>query len=189
MKKLIYLPVFLLVMACSEDDEDSPTDSLDFTLTSEAVVNGELLDDYKCETKTDGVENSIPLAWENVPEGTGSLAIIMYHFPDPDDQTQANSYLHLWNIDPSVTEIPYGTADDGPWFMGANKDGNTISYTSPCSPSAGSHEYHIRIFALSETPASFPTESSLSVDYTTFLAAVQTVTTIGTATLTFNDVN
>lgn len=189
MKKLLYLPLFILLFACGEDGEESPTTSTDFTITSAAIVNGELLDDYKCEAKTDNVENSIPIAWENVPEGTGSLAVIMYHFPNPTDLTQANSYLHLWNIDPSVTAIPYGTADDGPWYMGSNKDGNAISYTSPCSPSAGSHEYSIKIFALSETPTGFPTESSLSVDYAAFLAAIQTVTTIGTATLTFNDVN
>lgn len=189
MKKLLYLPLLMLCLACGEEGDDSPADTADFTITSEAIVNGELLEAYKCETKTNGIENSIPIAWENVPEGTGSLAVIMYHFPNPDDQTQANSYLHLWNIDPSVTAIPYGTADDGPWYMGANKDGNAISYTSPCSPSAGSHEYSIKVFALSETPASFPTESSLNVDYAAFLAAVQTVTTIGTATLTFDDVN
>lgn len=189
MKKLIYLPLFLLIFSCGDDTEETPTSSTEFAITSEAIVNGELLDDFKCEAKTDNIENSIPLAWKNVPEGTASLAIIMYHFPNASDQTQANSYLHLWNIDPSVTSIPYGTADNGAWYIGSNKDGNAISYTSPCSPSAGSHEYTIKIFALSEAPASLPTESSLSVDYDVFLAAMQTVTTVGTASLTFNDVN
>jgi len=189
MKKLLYLPLFLLIFSCGDDAEETPTSSTDFTITSGAVVSGELLDAFKCEEKTNNIENSIPLAWENVPEGTTSLAIIMYHFPNADDQTQANSYLHLWNIDPSVTSIPYGTADDGTWYIGSNKDGNAISYTSPCSPSAGSHEYTIQIFALSETPPSLPTENSLSVDYAVFLAAMQTVTTVGTASLTFNDVN
>jgi phosphatidylethanolamine-binding protein (PEBP) family uncharacterized protein len=73
--------------------------------------------------------------------------------------------------------------------MGANKDGNAISYTSPCSPSAGSHEYTITVYALSETPTSLPTESSLTVDYDVMMAAIASVTTVGTAELTFNDVN
>lgn len=161
----------------------------DFTLSSVAIANGELLATYKCEQKVNNIEQSIPLAWSNVPASTGSLAIIMHHFPNPNDTTQANSYLLLWGIDPSITEIAHGAADDGNWYMGANKDGNAISYTSPCSPSAGSHEYTITVYALSQTPSSLPTSSSLDVDYVTLKAAIETVTVIGTATLTFNDVN
>ncbi len=160
-----------------------------FTLTSEAIVDGELLDAFKCETSVYGVENSIPLAWSNVPDGTGSLAIIMEHFPNPDDLTMGNSYLLLWNIDPSVTEIPYATADDGPWYMGSNKDGTNISYTSPCSPDPVTHAYSIKLYALNETPASLPTENSLTVDWSTMNDAISSVTVVGTAVLDFNDVN
>ena len=120
----------------------------EFTLASIAVADGELKDEYKCEDKIDGIQKSIPLVWNNVPAGTGSLAIIMEHYPNPEDLTMANCYLLLWDIDPSVTEIPYGTADDGPWYMGSNKDGDYISYTSPCSPDAGTHKYQIILYAL-----------------------------------------
>ncbi|MDM8528087.1 SMP-30/gluconolactonase/LRE family protein [Anaerolineales bacterium HSG24] len=164
------------------------SDTTDFTLTSIAVSNGELLDAYKCEEKVDGVEESIPLSWSNVPDSTGSLAVIMHHYPNPDDTSKANSYLLLWGIDPSVTEIAYGGADDGSWFMGANKDGNAVSYTSPCSPSAGSHEYTIILYALSETPSSLPTQSTIDVDYDVLKTAIGTVNVIDTAVLTFNDV-
>lgn len=153
------------------------------------MANGELLDAFKCESKTNDIESSIPLAWENVPEGTVSLAVMMYHFPNANDQTQANSYILLWDIDPSVTSIPYGTADDGAWYMGSNKDGTAISYTSPCSPSAGNHEYTITVYALSETPASLPSQSTIDVDYDTLKAAIESVTLVGSASLTFNDVN
>ena len=180
------LAVLLLFSSCDEETVETGT----FTLTSVAIENDELLDEYKCEDKVNDIENSIPLTWSNIPDGTGALAITMHHYPDPTNTTNdPNSYLLLWDIDPSVTEIPYGEADDGSWFIGANKDGTAISYTSPCSPSAGSHEYTITIYALSETPTSLPTESSLSVDYGTFKTAISTVTTIETATLTFNDVN
>ncbi len=166
----------------------STTTTEDFVLTSSAVVDGELLDAYKCEEKVDDIEASIPLAWSNVPESAGALAVIMHHYPNPDDTSQANSYLLLWDIDPSVSEIPHGEADDGDWFMGANKDETAISYTSPCSPSAGSHEYTITLYALSETPSTLPAESSLEVDYDDLKDAIDTVNVIDTATLTFDDV-
>ncbi len=175
----IYLPLIV---------KPGSTNTADFTLTSSAVSDGELLDAYKCEEKVDGVEASIPLAWSNAPDSTGSLAVIMHHYPNPDDTSKQNSYLLLWSIDPSITEIAYGEANEGSWFMGANKDGNVVSYTSPCSPSAGTHEYTITLYALSETPPSLPTESTIEVDYDVLKNAIETVTVIDTATLTFNDV-
>ncbi len=176
-----------LLSGCVKDGDD--TTSGEFTLTSIAIENGELLDAYKCEDQVNGVENSIPLSWSNVPTDANSLAIIMKHYPNASDLTTVSSYLLLWDIDPSVTEMPYGTADDGPWFMGTDKDGLAISYSSPCSPSAGSHEYTITIYALSATPSSLPTESTLSVDYDTLINAISNVTIVEEVSLTFNDVN
>jgi len=112
----------------------------------------------------------------------------MHHYPNANDTTQLNSYLLLWNIDPSITSIAHGEADDGAWYMGSNKDGTAISYTSPCSQSTGTHEYTITLYALSETPASLPSTSSLSVTYDVLKSAIDSVTIIGSTTLTFNDV-
>ena len=165
-------------------------DTPGFELTSPAVVDGALLDEFKCERRgNDGSEDSIPLAWSGVPVGTGALAISMHHYPNPNDTdpARANQYLVLWGIDPSVTEIAHGGADDGDWFMGPNKDGVGISYTSPCSQNPGSFEYTIRIYALSETPASLPQGDSLEVSYAAFLAALEQVTIVGRASLTFVD--
>jgi hypothetical protein len=91
---------------------------------------------------------------------------------------ETNSYLTLWDIDPSVTEIVYGGADDGDWYMGPNKDGVGISYTSPCNPNGNSSTYFMTIYALSETPSSLPSENSLPVDYDTLIEAIGTVTLI-----------
>ncbi|MFT7162275.1 MAG: phosphatidylethanolamine-binding protein (PEBP) family uncharacterized protein [Bacteroidia bacterium] len=163
-----------------------------FFIKSDAIANGELLEGFKCESKDSNIEKSIPLSWGGVPDGTTSLAITMHHYPNAEDANDAdkdpNAYLLLWDIDPSVTSIVYGGADDGAWFMGSNKDGNAISYTSPCSPSAASHEYTITIYALSATPTSLPAVSSLTVDYGTLIDAIETVNILGTTTLTFNDV-
>ena len=195
MKNLIYLLGLVLIVnlsSCTEDSEneeggeETTEDLVDFTISSIAIEDGELLEDYKCEQKVDNIENSIPLSWEGVPEEATSLAINMIHYPDPNNTENLNSYLILWDIDPSVTTIPYATAGDGPWFMGANKDGNAISYTSPCSQGAGTYEYTITIYALSETPSSLPSNSSVDVNYDVFTEALSTVTIIDTAEITFN---
>lgn len=166
----------------------STPSSSEFTLTSPAVVDNLLLSAYQCESKTDGVEASIPLAWSNAPAGTASFAVTMVHYPNAEDTTNLNSYLLLWGIDASVTEIAHGAGDDGPWFMGANKDVQGVSYTSPCSPSAGSHSYTLTIYALSETPSSLPAYNTVDVTYDVLMAAINSVTVLGTASLTFDSV-
>lgn len=167
--------------------DDFETVNSDFKLYSEAVANGKLLEAFKCERKVNDVENSIPLSWTNVPEGTKSLAIVMYHYPRKDDKSHVNSYLLLWGIDPSVTDIPYKMANNPNWAMGSNKDGTAVSYTSPCSHSPGAHEYTIALFALKETPKSLPTSNSVDVDYTTFMKAISEVEVIDRTSLTFID--
>ncbi len=184
---LLAIASFILI-GCGGSNSETNSDSFKFTLTSAAVSNGELLDEYKCEEKIDGTEDSIPLSWTNVPSSAESLAIIMHHFPNADDTTEVNSYFLLWGIDPSITEIPHGDGDNENWYIGSDKDGMTASYTSPCSPSTGTHEYTITIYALSETPQSLPTSSSVDVTYSVLKSAIETVSTIDTATLTFDDV-
>lgn len=193
---ILLLSILILgIASCKKEEPINNTDNtnnttIDFTLTSDAVVNGEILDDYKCEIPdSNGVQNSIPLSWSNAPDNAGSLAIIMEHYPNPNDSTNANCYLILWNIDPSVTEIPYGTANDGPWYIGSNKDGDAISYTSPCSPTSATHEYTITLYALDQVPSSLPDSSSLTVDRTVFLNAISSVTIVDKAVLTFNSVD
>ena len=71
--------------------------------------------------------------------------------------------------------------------MGANKDGNAISYTSPCSQGKGKHEYIIALYALAETPAKLPKNNSLEVDYNVFMNAIGNTKIIDRTTLTFID--
>lgn len=156
----------------------------EFTLSSPAVVDAELAAEFMCEQKVDGIESSIPLAWSNAPTATESLAASMIHYPNPDDTARPNSYLLLWGIPATETAIPHGAADDGPWFLGANKDGNTVSYTSPCSPSAGSHEYTLTLYALADS-IDLPSENSVSVTWDEFSAALDTADVIDTATISF----
>ncbi len=185
MKQNIYVTI-LFIIAILSGCSDTETDS-DMTISSVAVADGELLEDYQCdftEIENGKIEHSIPLTWENVPDSAGSLSIVMYHRSITADEDVTNAYLILWGIDPSTTEIPYKGAGDGSWYMGANKDG-MISYISPCSPSQGSHDYHIELYALSETPSSLPTEDSASIGYDEIVDAIQTVTVISSTTLDF----
>lgn len=169
----------------SEDSTgfSATSDKSDFTLTSSAINSeGKILDAFKCEEKVNGIEKSIPIAWSNIPEGTGSIAISIHGFPNANE---TNSYLTLWNINPSVTEIQYGEANSGEWFMGPNKDGGKISYSSPCSPSGGTSTYYMTIYALSETPSSLPEGDSLTVNYSVLLESLSEVTIIDQVVLEY----
>ena len=61
-----------------------------------------------------------------------------------------SSYLQLWNIVHGITGIEYGAADDGLWYLGANKDGTVIFYSSPCSrvDSESDAEYRTLLYNL-----------------------------------------
>lgn len=167
--------------------DDFKTINPDFKLASKAVVDGKLVEEYKCETKVNGVENSIPLSWSNVPKGTKSLAIVMYHYPKKDNKKEVNSYLLLWGIDPSVSAIPYKMANNPNWLMGANKDGTAVSYTSPCSRGKGDHKYTIALFALKEYPKSLPKFNTIEVNYLTFMKAISETEVIDRTSLSFID--
>ena len=122
---------------------------------------------------------------------SGRRQLVCHHhgpLSESTDRVHLSSYLLLWGIDKSVTAIPYGQADKGPWFMGANKDTVAVSYTSPCSPSSGAHQYILTIYALSATPPGLPTQNSLGVTYGVLMNALSTVTIIDKATLLFNNV-
>ena len=204
-KHLFYFFAFsIFILACSKETVVTPVATTNtgtitttptptvsasgFKLTSTAVVNGVLLDAFKCEKKLNGIENSIPLAWENAPAKATSFAITMIHYPNSSDSTKYSSYLLLWGIDKTVNKILYAEANKGPWFMGVNKDGNNISYTSPCSAGAGTQQYILTIYALSETPATLPTKSTTAVTYEVLTKAISTVTVLDKTKLIFNSV-
>ena len=107
-KHLFYFFAFsIFILACSKETVVTPVATTNtgtitttptptvsasgFKLTSTAVVNGVLLDAFKCEKKLNGIENSIPLAWENAPAKATSFAITMIHYPNSSDSTKYSS--------------------------------------------------------------------------------------------------
>jgi phosphatidylethanolamine-binding protein (PEBP) family uncharacterized protein len=190
---LVYLFIIssILIVSCKKSTNTPtpvPPVTSTFTLTSATVSNGFLLDAYKCEAKVGGIEKNLPLTWTNPPASANAFIINMIHYPNANDSSIISSYLELWGIDKTVTEIPYGKANAGPWFIGPNKDLNVISYTSPCSASSGIHTYIITIYAVSSTPASLPKANSLTVTYPVLKAALATVNIVGKAVLTFKSI-
>jgi Raf kinase inhibitor-like YbhB/YbcL family protein len=88
----------------------------------------------------DGRNISPRLAWSGEPEGTQSFALIV----DDPDARDFNHWL-LWDIPASVHSLDEGAKAEG--ISGTNGFGDR-GYGGPCPPSAGTHRYFFRLFAL-----------------------------------------
>lgn len=111
----------------------------EFMISSTAFDNnGAIPPRFTC----DGQDVSPPIQLSGTPPGTASLALIV---DDPD--APAGTWVHwvVWNIDPSVTNIPEGEVPRG-GLEGLNDFGRQ-SYGGPCPPS-GKHRYFFKVYAL-----------------------------------------
>ncbi|UCF07898.1 MAG: YbhB/YbcL family Raf kinase inhibitor-like protein [Thermoplasmata archaeon] len=82
------------------------------------------------------------LAWEEVPEGTKSFALIV---DDPDAPMGTWVHWLVCNIPPDVREIPQGTVPAG--SLQVRNDFGKPRYGGPCPPS-GVHRYFFKLYAL-----------------------------------------
>jgi Raf kinase inhibitor-like YbhB/YbcL family protein len=117
-------------------------------LTSPAFKpNGHIPSRYTCE----GDDVSPPLAWDGVPQGAKSLALIVDDPDAPDPKAPQRVWVHwvVYNIPPDTkslpenagkTELPQGTA------IGLN-DYTKAGYGGPCPP-IGRHRYFHKLYAL-----------------------------------------
>jgi hypothetical protein len=88
-----------------------------------------------------------PLELAGVPEGTGSLALVV---DDPDAVEPAGKvwdHWVVWNVDPTTDRI-HADWDPGDAVEGTNDYGER-GYGGP-NPPDGEHTYRFRLFALSE---------------------------------------
>ena len=107
---------------------------------------------YTC----DGDDISPPLSISGIPDGAKSVVLIM---DDPD--APAGTWVHwtVWNIPPSVAEIPADSVPAGA-MQGVTSSGNA-GYGGPCPPS-GTHHYFLKAYALDtalDLPASTDAEA------------------------------
>ena len=103
-------------------------------------TKGSLSVDCSC----DGKGQSPAIAWKNLPEGTKSIAISMWH-EAPDRE---KSYWLVYNIPVDVTQLEQNSKGVG--TLGVN-DKKRAEYDPVCSKGPGSKTYHLTVYAFSRT--------------------------------------
>jgi len=99
----------------------------------------------------DGANTSPPLSWSEVPDGARSLALIVDDPDAPDPKAPKRIWVHwvLYNIPPSLRELPEGGARS-PVPHNAREglnDSGDPGYDGPCPP-IGRHRYFHTLYAL-----------------------------------------
>jgi len=128
MRLIVAVIILLLMASCSTK---SGVDSM-------RIISSDFSNEQFIPSKftCDGEDVPPHIAFEDVPEGTKSLALIM------DDPDAPSTFVHwvVWNIPPSqnIDEGVQGITDYG-----------RIGYGGPCPPS-GVHRYFFKAYALSE---------------------------------------
>lgn len=100
--------------------------------------NTKIPDKYTCE----GANINPPLSILNVPQNTKSLVLIV---DDPD--APAKTWIHwtVFNIDPTVSEVPQNSVPKG--GIEGMTDFGRPGYGGPC-PASGVHRYFFKLYAL-----------------------------------------
>lgn len=117
-------------------------------LGRQMLPNAQVLNGFGCS----GGNLSPALAWHGLPDGTKSLAITAF---DPDAPT-GSGWWHwvVFNIPPSVTELPEGAGLEGGSELpeGAIQSRNDFgmpAYSGPCPPPGDpAHRYVFTLWAL-----------------------------------------
>jgi Raf kinase inhibitor-like YbhB/YbcL family protein len=121
---------------------------MSFMIKSSSFNNNEEIPTrYTCE----GDDISPPLSWDNIPEHTRSLALIVDDPDAPDPKAPKMTWVHwvLYNIPPNINvlaeqctsaTLPTGAAE------GLN-DWQRLGYGGPCPPT-GRHRYFFKLYAL-----------------------------------------
>lgn len=153
-------PLIALVLFCScqsrvqtgPNQNKAPTNSpkvdekmAQIRITSAAFQEGGMIPkQYTCE----GANISPPLAWDSIPAGTKSLALIC---DDPDAPTKTWTHWLLFNLPAGAKELPEKVPPQeklaGGGVQGMN-DFRKIGYGGPCPPPGSPHRYYFKLYAL-----------------------------------------
>ncbi|ABN69313.1 phospholipid-binding protein, PBP family [Staphylothermus marinus F1] len=101
---------------------------------------------YTCE----GEDVSPPLRFENTPDNTAELALIMY---DPDAPVGIFYHWLLYDISPNTKELPENIPKEDETEHGVQgiNDFGRVGYGGPCPPRGhGRHRYYFLVLALRE---------------------------------------
>jgi Raf kinase inhibitor-like YbhB/YbcL family protein len=119
-----------------------------FTITSEVFEDGGSIPrKFTC----DDADVSPALAWDGVPEGTESFALIVDDPDAPDPDAPKMTWVHwvLYNIPASTMELPEAVKSDAlpPGTREGHNDWKRTGYGGPCPP-IGRHRYYFKLYAL-----------------------------------------
>jgi len=117
---------------------------MEIKLTSPSFSDGKMIDKkFTC----DGENISPALNWENLPEGTSSIAIIC---EDPDAPMGTFVHWVIYDIPGWMKGLEEAVPDDETLENGIRQGINDFGHTGyggPCPPS-GTHRYFFKIYAL-----------------------------------------
>jgi Raf kinase inhibitor-like YbhB/YbcL family protein len=121
---------------------------MNLRLTSSAFDDGAAIPKkFTCT----GADISPPLAWEQVPEGTQSLALIVDDPDAPDPRAPQMTWVHwvLYNLPPHTNALVEAVAagDLPPGTREGVNDWRRTGYGGPCPP-IGRHRYFHKLYAL-----------------------------------------
>lgn len=128
----------------SSEGSDAPVVTL-MKITSPVFAHNETIPtEYTCDGRNVGP----PLVFDNVPEGTRSLALIMDDPDVPTDRRPSGVFDHwvVFNMPPDTSGIDVNEIPPG--IHGANSAGRSV-YTGPCPPDR-EHRYFFRLYALDD---------------------------------------
>lgn len=137
-------------------------------IKSPAIVNGYLKDEYGINTpEKDRIvygipQRSLPLEWEDVPEGTESFAIVCMDYDNTEDEGVPWVHWLVSDIGSDVRGLDDDEAAEGKLIQGMTSwalpygpyeeipDEAAIGYGGPAP--GRTHEYEIELFALDVKP-------------------------------------
>jgi Raf kinase inhibitor-like YbhB/YbcL family protein len=100
---------------------------------------------YTCE----GADVSPPLAIDDVPAGTRSLALIVDDPDAPDPAAPKMTWVHwvLYDLPPDTESLAEGVVSSSVYALDGLNDWKQTGFRGPCPP-IGRHRYFFRLYAL-----------------------------------------
>jgi hypothetical protein len=119
---------------------------MNLEIHSPAFADNEVIPEkYTCQ----GPDLSPPLAWSGIPDGTGSLVLIVDDPDAPDPRAPKMTWVHwlLFNLPPDCMGLPEAVGALPPGTGEGLNDWKRTGYGGPCPP-IGRHRYFFKLYAL-----------------------------------------
>jgi Raf kinase inhibitor-like YbhB/YbcL family protein len=132
-----------------------------FTIRAASLTPGSVLPDvYTCK----GASESPELAWDGIPPGTKSLALIL---DDPDAPDGRFTHWLVFNIPPDSSGLTRAQPNAKVLANGAQQgetSAGSRGYYPPCPPIGTTHRYVFRLYAV-DMDITQPTADRESIDW------------------------